>query len=109
MGKWIFAVRSNCIDEERDDEFVKNYNQYCLPNFISLPDCVRASLFVNPELSSFESGKYIAMYEIETDDIDQTMKEVGENITKWKKEGRFNLLVAPVSFALYKHVNSLTK
>lgn len=109
MEKWIFAVRSNCNDEDREDEFVKNYNQYCLPNFVSLPDCVRASLFENPELSSFESGKYIAIYEIETDDIGQTMKKVGESIKQWRKEGRFNFLVAPVSFALYKQVNSITK
>lgn len=109
MEKWSYVVRCNCVDELREDDFINSYNEFCLPNFVGLPECTRASLSVNPDISSFESGKYMAVFELETDDIGKTVQTIFKNVEKWRKEERFNTLSAPVSFALYRQVNSMTK
>ena len=72
MEKWILVIASNCSDPAREDEFNDWYDNIHLPDLMKNPGFVRASRFVNPEPSTLESGKYLAIYEIETEDINKT-------------------------------------
>ena len=72
MQKWINLIETNC-NPEREDEYNDWYDNIHVPDILATPGFVRARRFVHKELRDGR-GKYMAMYEIETDDIEQTMK-----------------------------------
>jgi hypothetical protein len=109
MEKWLLVVRSNCTDESREDEFNKWYDEVHIPDVMTTPGLVKASRYMSEELGSYEGGKYLAVYEIETDDIDKTMKTLSERVIEVFKKGRLSPLIRGVSFNVFKLMNSLTK
>ena len=64
----------------------------------------RATRYENREPAEGE-GKFLALYEVETGDIDQTMAKHQENIAKKREQGRMSELVKVVSRALYKQIS----
>ncbi|CAN5789084.1 hypothetical protein BH09PSE5_BH09PSE5_38550 [soil metagenome] len=74
MERWVNLVETNC-DPEREAE----YNQWCeemvVPQMLATPGFVRARRYVHKDLRDGR-GKYLALYEIETNDIGTTMSRV---------------------------------
>jgi hypothetical protein len=98
MGKWLnFVEQYN--DPERDDEYHDWYNNIHIPDVLQTPGFVRATRY---EIKEFRDGrgKYLAIYEIETDDIESTMKVRLQKRAEEVKQGRASAnrphLVRPV-------------
>ena len=101
MAKWLTIVGTNCADAARETEFNEWYDKIHLPDVLETPGFVRATRYENTEPSEGEA-KFLALYEIETDDIDAFMKANAENMAKKRAEGRFSELLVIVSRGSYR-------
>jgi len=78
MAKHLFVVLSNCVDGGDEEEFNDWYTNTHLKDILTVPGYVRATRY---KLSSAQvmaddqlSYRYLALYEIETDDIAATAR-----------------------------------
>ena len=79
MAKYTFLALTNPV-EGKEDEFNEWYDQHHVPDVINVPGFVSGQRF---KLADSQFGgeaskayKYLAVYEIETDDIAATIKEL---------------------------------
>ena len=107
MAKYILEVRTNCKDTEKEAEYNDWYNHTHLPDVLETPGVVRATRYENTDPAEGEA-KFIAIYEIETDDIDAFMNALNENIQKKREAGRMNDLLVRTHRGLYKQTYTLT-
>ena len=76
--KYTFVVLTNAT-EGKDTEFNRWYNEQHIPDVLNVPGFVGAQRF---KLSETQAGKtelthkYLALYEIETDDLEGTLKDM---------------------------------
>ena len=108
MAKWLMIVGSNCADATREAEFNEWYGKTHLPDVLETPGFVRATRYENTETAEGQA-KFLALYEIETDDFDSFMKAHSENITKKRAQGRFSELLVVVSRGIYKQISSVSR
>ena len=101
MARWINIVESNCKDASREEEFNDWYDNIHLPDVLETPGFVAATRYVIREPQDGR-GKYIAVYEIETDDFEQTMEVRGKLREAQNAQGRGSDLLAVVSGVAYK-------
>ena len=71
MERWINMVELNC--PTREQEFNNWYDKIHLPDTLKTPGFVAAKRFVIEEPREGR-GKYLTIYEIDTDDIAKTME-----------------------------------
>ena len=100
MARWFNLVESSCADPAREDEFNNWYNNVHIPDVLSCPGFVGA---IRYEIAAAQEGrgKYVAVYEIDTDDIDKTMEERSKRRDEERARGRGSDLIAGVSQARY--------
>lgn len=108
MAKWILMVETNSTDMAREAEFNEWYDKIHLPDVLENPGFIRATRYENTEPSEGK-GKFLAIYEIEADDISSAMKSLGDTMAKKRAEGRFSELLALVSRGVYRQISSLSK
>ena len=94
MEKWLLVAESNCSDPAREEEFNHWYNTIHVPDVLETPGILRGTRFKNDEPPEGH-GKYLAIYEVETEDIQQTISRFGEIITEKWQQGRMSELLAP--------------
>lgn len=92
MKKWLFIVECNCSNPDREADFNEWYNNIHLPDMLELPAVVRADRYENINPDEGE-GKYVALYEIESDDIQKTIDDTAEHIQEKAKQGRMSDLL----------------
>jgi hypothetical protein len=111
VEKWILLVRSNCVslvdgyEFTPDDKFNDWYDNVHVPDVLKTPGFISARRFVNPDISTVESGKYVAMYEIETEDIRKTLGALQNNLHDLRKRDRLSNLLQVVSATAYKRIS----
>jgi hypothetical protein len=103
MERWLLTVEANCCDPSREAEFNKWYDTVHLPDILETPGFVRAVRYENTNPAEGQ-GKFIAMYEIETDDLASTLAKFDEIVNARAKQGRMSELVMAVGGGLYKQV-----
>ncbi|MCJ7522038.1 MAG: hypothetical protein MUP21_07470 [Dehalococcoidia bacterium] len=101
MEKWLLTVESNCVDPSREKELNDWYDNIHLPDILETPGFIRASRYENTNPSEGQ-GKFIAIYEIETDDLAQTMAIFTENVNNKAAQGRMSDVVIAVGGGLYR-------
>jgi len=94
MEKWLLVALSNCSDPAREEEFNHWYDTVHVPDVLETPDILRGTRFKNDEPQEGH-WKYLAIYEVETEDIQQTISRFGEVITEKWEQGRMSELLAP--------------
>ena len=93
MDRYIFFAYSDCADPSREKEFNDWYDNIHIPDMLETPGMIRATRWENVHPAGNQRRKYIAMYEIETDDIkkfDNAMRESGK---KSKERDRLSELI----------------
>ena len=79
MAKYTFVVMTNPT-AGKEDEFNEWYNTHHIPDVLNVPGFVSAQRFgiAEAQMGGEKSGayKYLALYEIETDDIAGVLKEL---------------------------------
>jgi hypothetical protein len=108
MERWLLTVESNCYDPSREKEFNDWYNNIHLPDILEIPGFMRAVFCENTNPSEGQ-GKFLAMYEIETDDLAGTLAKFDEIVNKRAKQGRMSELGVAVGGGLYRQVSAPIK
>ena len=104
MEKWIVIVETNCKDETRASEFNEWYDKVHIPDVLSSPGFKGAARYLIKDPLR-DKGKYLAIYEIETDDIKKTMEASLKNIESKRASGRWTDLIEIVSRRICKVEN----
>jgi len=101
MGLWLFYVETICLDSHREKEFNTWYDEIHIPDVMGgCPEFLTCRRY---QLMSGEGKRqYLVTIEIETEDIDRTMKTHRQNSEKIRREGRWSDLVHVLSRRLYK-------
>ncbi len=105
MERWLLVAESNCSDPSR----VKEFNQWY--DGIHVPDMLETEGFISATRYETDSptegrGKFLALYEIETDDIEQTTTAMVENMVRKAEQGRLNELYEAVSVVFYRRITA---
>jgi len=105
MAKWLLTVESECNDLAREGEFKGWYEKTHFADVMETPGFINATLYelVQP---TDGKGKFIAVYEIMTEDIDTVMATHQENMKNKREAGRFSDLTSVLSRGVYKQTGS---
>ena len=103
MEKWVYAVYSVCQSPGREKEFHDWYNKIHIPDILKIPGFKRANRYEIKEPPE-EQGKYLALYSIETEDINKTMALLQDTIPKLRDQGRMSDAATVVSRTLYRQI-----
>lgn len=108
MERWLLTVESNCCDPSRENEFNDWYDNVHLPDILETPGFLRAVRYENTSPAEGQ-GRFLAMYEIETDDLASTLAKFDEIVNARAKQGRMSDLVIAVGGGLYRQVGAPVK
>ena len=106
MGKYMLVVGLNCSDQAKEAEFNEWYNTIHFPDVLETAGFARATRWEHISPGE-KDAKFLALYEVETDDIDATMKALNETIAKKREEGRMSDLGSRVIMGTYRHLYAL--
>jgi hypothetical protein len=89
-SKWpknLLLILSNCTDPAREEEFNDWYSHTHLPDLAKAHGLVNAARYRN--VRPKEGGaKYLAVYELDTDDTKKLVREIMEGDVERTKQGR---------------------
>ena len=105
MARWINIVESNCKDPAREAEYNDWYDNIHMPNVLATPGFVSAKRYENSTPQEGR-GKYIAVYEIETDDLTETMKVRSQKRAEEAERGEMSDLIDSVSQIQFRLIGS---
>ena len=103
MERWILVAETNCSTPSKEKEYNHWYDTVHIPDILETPGIFRATRYENSEPPEGK-GKFLAIYEVETEDIEQTSASMGEIVTRKWEQGRMSELVVPVSATFYKQM-----
>ena len=90
MPKYLFFAFSDCKDPAREEEYNEWYNTKHVPDMLEIPGMIKASRWASATDKPNQRRKFLAMYELETDDIEQFDAKVREATMSTIKRGRFS-------------------
>lgn len=105
MEKWLLAVETNCNNPSQEKEFNEWYDNTHLRDILSIPGIQRAARYESGNPVEGQ-GKFLALYEIETEDALQVLAELSEGMTRWTEQGRISELVTILSASLYRQITA---
>jgi len=105
MERWLLTVETNCSDPLREDDFNEWYDKVHLPDILTTPGFVRAARYVNNAAGQGQA-KFLAVYEIETENIERTMATFAANVDAQGRQGRISDILMPVGGGLYRQVTA---
>jgi len=92
MTRYLFFAFSDCKYPDRENEYNEWYNTKHVPDMLEIPGMLKATRWVNAGDKHGQQRKYLAMYELETDDIEKFDTMVIEATMSTIKRGRFSEL-----------------
>lgn len=103
MQRWVAEVETNCSDPNKENEFNEWYNKVHLHDMLEVPGVLRATRYeaFNPAQGQ---PKFMTIYEAETDDFNQTMAAVGEQMKRITDAGRMSDLCIIAGVRMYKQI-----
>jgi len=103
MQRWIAEVETNCADPNKEKEFNEWYDKIHIHDMLEIPGILRATRYevVNPTQGQ---PKFMAIYEAEADDFNQTMAAVGEQMKRITEAGRMFDLCVIAGVRMYKQI-----
>ena len=110
MGnRWLMMVTTQSTDPAREAEFNDWYDRIDIPDVLEVPGYMRARRgqgqrvpeFPNADLQDDE-GKYVALYDIESEAIDKTIIEMLMATRKMEQRGRSTDLLRVVERVYYR-------
>jgi N-acyl-D-aspartate/D-glutamate deacylase len=90
MARYLLFAFSDCKDPAREAEFNDWYTNVHLPDMLEVPGMIRATRWMSADNKENEIRKYLAMYELETDDLAKFNDGVRERGMRTVREGRFS-------------------
>ena len=98
MARWLRTVESNCRDPEREAEYINWYKTVHIPDVLGFKPggMLTGDLYERQDVQPGE-GKYMAIYEIEAEDIAQSEAARMANLPLLIEKGRMSDLMEVVS------------
>jgi hypothetical protein len=90
MEKYLLFVFADCKDPAREQEFNDWYDNVHIPDMLEAPGMLRATRWTSASPKPEQRRKYLALYELETDDIEKFDRGVRERGLQTMREGRFS-------------------
>lgn len=87
MARYLYVVLTNCKNPVREEEFNRWYSEIHLPDVLRVPGFISASRYVNSRWKEGEP-RFLALYEIQTDNLDATLQALRDTSANWRQEGR---------------------
>ena len=111
MPKWLLVVESTCLDPRREAEFHDWYDNVHVKDLFGIESRItRATRYeVQQVLKSTtgEKSRFLAMYEIEADDLQPVLDRLGSEMPKLIAEGRMSPLMESTSRVFYRQIGSV--
>ena len=85
MARYLLFAFSDCKDPAREKEFNDWYDNIHIPDMLEVPGMIKPSRWENATVLEGQKRKYLALYELETDDPHEFDLKVQER-GKWTKE-----------------------
>jgi len=104
MPKTIVLVFTNCADPAREREFNDWYDNTHVPDVLETPDfvsCTRYEMVGDPGPGQ---GKFLAVYEVESDDLPSTMAGLQQRVAQLAEQGRIIDCIRLASMASYREL-----
>jgi hypothetical protein len=105
MPRATVLVFTNCADPGREKEFNDWYENTHAPDVLETPgflSCTRYELIGDPGPGQ---GKFLAIYEVESDDLPSTMADLQERVAELAAQGRIIDCIRLVSFTAYRELS----
>ncbi len=105
MAKAIVLVFTNCADPARDKEFNEWYDNTHVPDVLEtlgFVGCTRYELVGDPGPGQ---GKFLAIYEVESDDLPSTMAGLQQRVAELAAQGRIIDSIRLVSFTPWRELS----
>jgi hypothetical protein len=96
-----------CSDPGSEDDYNDWYNNVHIPDIMenkAIKKITRFEIIDRVENNDKGKGKYLCLWEIETDDLDAVMDYHEKNMKKKEQEGRFFTLGRGGSRRMYKQI-----
>jgi hypothetical protein len=108
MGKWLLVVESNCTDPKKEKEYHDWYNNIHIQDILKTKGFKKATRYQLQEVtkSTGEKAQFLAMYEIEADDLSTVLAKHSENMKSVQAQGRMSKLINSTTRAIYKQIAS---
>jgi hypothetical protein len=90
MARYLLLAFSDCKDPSREKEFNDWYTNLHVPDMLEVPGMIRASRWASAEPKEGQHRQYLALYELETEDLAAFDAKVRERGIRTMKEGRFS-------------------
>lgn len=90
MTRYLFFAFSDCKDPDREDEYNEWYNTKHVPDMLAIPGMIKATRWTSGEERTGQARKYLALYELETDTVEDFDNKVREATMETIKQGRFS-------------------
>jgi len=104
VARWIRIAETSCNDPSREAEFNEWYDNVHIPHAMKSPlGVISATRYERMEPREGQ-GKYIVVYEIETDDMEKAMEAHTAYGTALMKEGQFSDLLEVVAFDNFRQM-----
>jgi hypothetical protein len=105
MAKATVLVFTNCADPARENEFNEWYDNTHVPDVLETPGfvgCTRYELIGDPGPGQ---GKFLAVYEVESDDLPSTMAGLQQRVAALAAQGRIIDSIRLVSFTPWRELS----
>jgi hypothetical protein len=90
MARYLLFAFSDCKDPAREREFNDWYDNVHLPDMLEVEGLVKATRWMTAENAEGQQRRYLALYEVETDDIEALNDRIREKGMWTVKAGRFS-------------------
>lgn len=92
---WLMMVKTNSTDPQREAQFNDWYDRIDIPDVLEVPGYMRARRGMGQTMPGFpaasvsmQEGKYVALYDIDSEAIDKTLIEMLMATRKMEQRGR---------------------
>ena len=105
MAKATVLVFTNCADPAREKEFNEWYDNTHVPDVLETPGfvgCTRYEMIGDPGPGQ---GKFMAVYEVESDDLPSTMAGLQQRVAQLAAQGRIIDSIRLVSFTPWRELS----
>ena len=108
MAKWLLMVESHCSDPARQEEYHDWYDKIHVKDILKTTGFNKATRYELQQVTKSTGAKdqFLAIYEIEADDLDSVMAKHSANMNQAKEQGRLSSLIDSTARAIYKQISS---
>ena len=90
MARYLLFAFSDCKDPAREQEFNDWYDNKHIPDMLEVPGMIKATRWMGVDNKKDMQRQYLAMYELESDNLAEFDARVRERGMRTVQEGRFS-------------------